>query len=95
MILHATHSHLYPGLEGRISGLSRLEELRTKRECLIEFSDGSAAAATLVRSHDEWQLDSVAYRTAAGTDIGAKHWRLHIDQESGQASFRIIGKART
>ena len=92
MILHATHSHLYPGHRGTVSGLARPEDLPSDHECLVEFSDGVAASARLSQRGDHWQLHTNAYRTAAGNDITEKYWQLLLQQEDGQTRFRITGK---
>jgi hypothetical protein len=72
MILEATHTHLYPGHKGKISGLAQIADMQASGDCLVEFSDGSATPARISKSEDAWQLHTEAYRTAAGTDIGAR-----------------------
>ena len=93
MILQATHTHLYPGHSGKISGLARLADMQSRCDCLVAFSDGSAASATISRSADGWQLHTDAYRTAAGTNIADKNWRVHLQEEDDQVKFRILDKA--
>ena len=90
MLLHATHTHLYPGLEGEISGISGLAGLETGCECLVEFVDGSATCAKISRATDGWQLQTNAYRTRAGTDIAAKRWRVRFDEAGKRIGFRIL-----
>ena len=94
MILEATHTHLYPGHRGKISGLAQIADLQSERDCLVEFSDGSAAAARISKAKDVWLLRTNAYRTAAGTDIAAKRWLVRLDEDGGRVEFRILGKAR-
>lgn len=94
MILEATHTHLYPGHRGKVSGLSRLAELKRGGDCLVEFSDGSAAAGRISKFESDWQLDTNAYRTVAGTDIAAKRWLVRLEAVGGRAEFRILEKAR-
>lgn len=93
MILEAAHSHLYPGHRGKISGIARIADIPAGVDCLVEFTDGSAAAARILHSGDGWQLATEAYRTAAGTDIAEKVWRIRLEEENGRAIFRVLGKA--
>ncbi len=93
MILEATHTHLYPGHRGKISGAARIADIPAGGDCLVEFTDGSAAAARISRSGDGWQLDTEAYRTAAGTDIVEKAWRIRFEENDDRVTFRILGKA--
>ena len=94
MILHATHTHIYPGHHGTISGITQIAELDTPTDCLIEFADGSAADAKIVATAKDWRLRVGAYRTAAGTDIPAKQWLLRLDENEGQLIFRILARAK-
>lgn len=93
MILEATHTHLYPGHRGKISGLARIADLQSGGVCLVEFSDGSAAVARLSKSADDWRLVTDAYQTAAGTDIAQKRWILRLQQTGERIEFRIIERA--
>ena len=93
MILQAPHTHLYPGLVGTISGLDEGPGLQAERDCLVAFADGSAATARFSKSGNHWLLCTQAYRTAAGTDIETKAWRVRLDQDDERVIFRIIGKA--
>ena len=92
MILHATHTHLYPGHRGTISALDALSDLPANRKCLVEFDDGRAANATIKRNDGDWRLHTSPYRTAAGTDIPQKVWLVRIEQDAGQFRFRILRK---
>ncbi len=92
MRFNATHTHLYPGLRGRILDLAAPDELPSDRACLVEFSDGAAATARVSRLDEGWQLDTDAYRTAAGTDIAPKSWRLEIERDHENPRFRIVKK---
>ncbi len=94
MILEASHTHLYPGHRGKVSGLAKIAELRTRRDCLVAFSDGSAAAARISKSEGDWLLYTNAYRTAAGTDITEKLWLVRLQEDGDQVEFRIIKKAQ-
>ncbi len=92
MILQATHTHLYPGHRGTVSGLAQAAELRAGSDCLVEFADGSAAPARISPAGRHWLLQTEAYRTAAGTDIAAQRWLLCLDQGRGRVEFRIKKK---
>ena len=94
MILEATHTHLYPGDKGKISGLAQIADIQAGRECLVEFSDGSVAPARISRSENDWQLYTGAYRTAAGSDITEKLWLVCLGEGGGHVEFRILKKAQ-
>jgi hypothetical protein len=93
MILEATHTHLYPGHRGRISGPAQIADLRTGGDCLVEFSDGSAVPARISKSGNDWLLDTDAYRTAAGTHIVKKRWLVGLGENGGHVEFRILKNA--
>ena len=92
MIFNATHTHLYPGHRGTVSGLAEISNPQTGAECLVEFSDGSATLARLTGSQGDWQLDTDAYCTGAGTCIGRKCWLIRLEDKHGQVEFRILKK---
>ncbi len=93
MILQATHTHLYSGHRGKISGVARIADIETGRDCVVEFSDGSAATAEITQAARDWRLRVDAYRTAAGTEIPARHWVLRLDADGNALNFRILGRA--
>ena len=95
MILQASHTHLYPGNRGTISGLARIADLGNGRDCLVEFADGSAASARISKAEDRWRLRTCAYRTAAGTDIAEKHWTIRLEENGGRLRFRVVSRARS
>lgn len=90
MILAATHTHLYPGHRGTVSGLETSADL-DDRDCLVEFSDGSATTARIRRRERGWQLDTGPYRTGAGTRIDAKRWSIDFQDNRDRIAFRILG----
>ena len=92
MILEATHTHLYPGQSGRVSGPSQVSEIKAGSDCLVEFSDGSVAPARISKSEKGWLLDTVAYYTAAGTRIAQKRWLVLLAETGGRVEFRILKK---
>jgi hypothetical protein len=93
MILEATNTHLYSGHSGKISGPEKVANIQSGRDCLVAFSDGSAATARISRCGNGWQLDTNAYRTAAGTDIAARRWFVHLEEDGDHVEFRILNKA--
>lgn len=94
MILEATHTHLYPGHRGKISGLAQIADIQRGRDCLVAFSDGSAASARILRHQNGWHLNTDAYRTAAGTDIPEKLWIIRLDEDGTHVEFRVVNKAQ-
>ena len=90
MILQATHTHLYPGHSGKITGLTRVSDLQAGGDCLVEFADGSVSPATISGSENGWQLCTEAYRTVAGTDIEAKCWLIYLEDTGDGVDFRIL-----
>ncbi len=94
MILEATHTHLYPGCEGKISGLTQLADFKTDPDCLVVFSDGSVAYARISKSENGWQLCTKPYRTAAGTEITKKLWLARLEEQGARVAFRILKKVK-
>lgn len=90
MILQATHTHLYPGHAGTVTGLAQGADWRAGGDAVVEFSDGSATTARIACSGDRWLLHTDAYRTAAGTAIADKHWRIEIGEHRDRIEFRIL-----
>ena len=94
LVLEAPHSHLYPGLVGRISAAPEglASDLREGAvDCAVEFVDGAAAFGRLGAGEGDSCLLSVdAYETRRGTQIPAKRWSLTISpRDGGGAAFRI------
>ena len=95
MILHATHTHLFPGHRGTVTGLKALKDLQTNQHCLVEFADGAAATASISNPGNGWILRVSGYCTAAGTDISEKSWLVKIESGDGELRFLILGKIQT
>ncbi len=76
--LEAHHSHLYPGARGRVLGRAG------EGAAVVRFADGSSAQGELRGG----VLRLAPYRTAAGTLIGARGWRLSLDG----AGFRVAAR---
>ena len=65
------HSHAFPG--GRVAVE---DDARPGPDGLVEFGDGITVIARCRRTRDAIDLSVPAYRTAKGTQIAARHWRL-------------------
>lgn len=90
IVFEASHSHLYPGHEGKVTGMDEASA-RSGGTCRIDFADGGVAFGSLTRAGGDWVLDVGPYATAAGTDIPARRWRLELRRGEG-VTFRIRGK---
>lgn len=93
LILQATHTHLYPGHRGKVSGATRIDDIESGGDCVVEFDDGSAAAGKMSKTTRDWRLQVNAYRTAAGTAIGGKCWAMRLDEVGDEVKFRVLAKA--
>ncbi|MFT3886678.1 MAG: TetR family transcriptional regulator [Arachnia sp.] len=73
VVLRASHTHLFPGAQLETDAV-----LDRPGPVLLLFSDGVETAAELLLSpdDDDLVLDVPAHRTAAGTRIPEKVWRL-------------------
>ena len=93
LVLRATHTHLYPGAGGSIAPEPPLRWSATALDlpCVVEFSDGRAAPATLEGfDADGARLSVAAYRTLAGTEVAAGRWLLEIGwRENTAHRFRV------
>lgn len=66
-----THSHAFPG--GRVA----VDDDGTAAPaCIVEFGDGVIVLAEWHRDAADILLKIPAYKTAQGSEIGPKHWRL-------------------
>lgn len=65
------HSHVFHG--GRVA---LEEDAGAESQCLVEFGDGGTVIAECRRVADAFHLSLPAYRTAKGTQIAARNWRL-------------------
>jgi hypothetical protein len=71
------HSHAFPG--GRV-GVE--DDAGTGPECLVAFGDGVTVIAEWRQAGDAIHLSVPAYRTAKGTQVAARNWRL-VQREGG------------
>ncbi len=77
------HSHAFPGGEVQIEDAEA-----TKGKCVVEFGDGVAMIGDWHPDADAIVLDIPPYRTARGTDVEARRWRLAKDQQGRWRSKR-------
>lgn len=77
MRFQLSHTHAYPGCRVRIA------EEGVYGEETAEFSDGVIVPCLHKREGDAIVLTISPHRTARGTDIGEKSWRLLPDSASG------------
>lgn len=66
-----SHSHAFPG--GRVVVD---DDAKTEPTCLVEFGDGVTVIAEWHPASDAIHLSVPAYRTAKGTRMAARNWRL-------------------
>lgn len=65
------HSHAFPG--GRVVVE---DDDKAGPECLVEFGDGVTVIAQWRPAGDAIRLSVPTYRTAKGTQVAARNWRL-------------------
>lgn len=92
IVFEASHTHLYPGHEGKVAGTESVSSIPADTTCRVDFADGSVTFGSLTRAGGNWTLDTGPYTTAAGTDMPAKRWRVDIRQESHGLTFRVRRK---
>ncbi|WP_353476270.1 hypothetical protein PVT71_25285 (plasmid) [Salipiger sp. H15] len=80
--LEAFHTHLYPGARGRL--ISAPPE-GGESAARVHFSDGGVAGARLTGE----TLAVAGHRTAAGTGIDARSWRLRFSGSDFSVVSRI------
>lgn len=65
------HSHAFPGSRVGIE-----DDADAGPGCLVEFGDGVVVMAEWRRTNHGFDLSLPAYRTARGTEVAARSWRL-------------------
>jgi hypothetical protein len=87
--VHGTNTHLYPG--ARLAADVPVAALgASPRGLRIVFRDGSEVHAELLQNDaGELAVDAPAHRTAAGTEIAAKAWRVDAE-EAGDGSVLVV-----
>lgn len=78
------YSHAFPGGQVRIEDAEATEGM-----CVVEFGDGIAMIGEWHPDSDDILLKIPAYRTAKGTDVEARHWRLVRGTEGRWRSQRV------
>mgnify|MGYP001252258857 CR=1 FL=1 len=78
------HSHAFPGGrvlvedDGAAAGAGE-----------VEFADGSVVVAAWRQEGDDFQLEVPTYRTARGTEVAARRWRLAKGRDGVWRTRRI------
>ncbi len=76
------HSHAFPG--GRVVVE---DDMAPASACLVEFGDGVTVIAEWSLADDGLCLHVPAYRTAKGTQVSARAWRLVQRSDGGWRSY--------
>ncbi len=79
------HSHAFPGGEVRVEDAEAAEGM-----CVVEFGDGIAMIGEWHPDGDHVRLSIPAYRTARGTDVDARRWRLVRDNAGSWRTRRSV-----
>lgn len=81
------HSHAFNG-----ALLSVEDEDAGEASCLVEFGDGVVVvAAVTVLTPDAFEIDVPEYRTAKGTVVKARRWRIARQNDGRGWRSRRIG----
>lgn len=78
------YSHAFPG--GRVTVD---DDAAQGAECLVEFGDGIAVIAAWSSDDGAIRLRIPAYRTAKGTEVAARDWRLVRRKDGAWRSERM------
>jgi hypothetical protein len=78
------HSHAFQ--RGRVTVD---DDQKTGPGCLVEFGDGVTVIAEWHKVHNALRLAIPAYRTAKGTQVAARTWRLMQGKDGSWRSERI------
>jgi hypothetical protein len=94
--LHASHSHLYPGARLRVQERPAAPvrpHWQAGDRVLVEFADQAVSAGAVRAVQDDAvELSLRAYRTAKGTAIADKAWRLQW--VPGEPGLRVTARLR-
>lgn len=86
--LHARHTHLYPGARVHIDAV----DTAVGTPLSLVFSDQVCAQGELLaREGLAWLIAVGPYRTAAGSAIAAKRWRLEPLPDD-PSLYRVLGR---
>ncbi len=80
------HSHAFH--RGRVSVD---EQDRSAPQCLVEFSDGITVIAEWREDGEDMVLTVPSYRTAKGSQVAARTWRLRRGNDGEWRSQRAAG----
>ncbi|WP_454685495.1 hypothetical protein [Ancylobacter moscoviensis] len=79
-----THSHVFPGASVTLD-----DDGKHGPGCLVEFGDGSTVIAEWHMADGDAILQLPAYRTAKGTTVAGRDWRLVRRPDGTWRSERI------
>jgi hypothetical protein len=65
------------------------DDRKTGPECLVEFGDVVTVIAAWARDRNAFHLSIPAYRTARGTEVAARSWRLVQGKDGAWRSERV------
>lgn len=78
------HSHAFR--RGRVTVS---DDRKAGPQCLVEFGDGVTVIAEWRPDGDALHLSIPAYRTARGTHVASRSWRLVQGKDGGWRSERV------
>ncbi len=79
-----SHSHAFPG--GRVVVE---DDGAAEGACEVEFADGVTVIGSWRREDDAFILDAPAYRTARGTEVAGRRWRVARNRNGEWRSQRM------
>lgn len=89
VVLQASATVLYPGVEGRLIGEHLPSPAAGVVECQLCFSDGACAAGSLLAVEENgWLLLVLAYTTTLGRSVPSRSWALE-QRPNEPEGFRI------
>ena len=77
------HSHAFNGGSVRVA-----DDGKTGTDCLVEFGDGVTVIARCRFGDEAIDLEIPDYRTARGTTVDARNWRVAQRQDGTWRSLR-------
>lgn len=86
MRFELSHTHAYPGCRVRTEPA---EPADREGDAVVELGDGNVLAGRYALDANDVALSIPAHRTARGTPIVAKRWRL---RRIGQSEWKILGR---
>lgn len=93
LTVRSGNTHLYRGAT-LAAGIPADDLGASPRGLRVVFRDGVEVNAELLQSdRGELAVDAPGYRTAAGTDIPAKLWRVSAVEHEAGSALRVDGAA--